>query len=201
MSRPRYLTQAVAHLRVADPLLRPLIEKVGPCLLRRPAEPFQALVRTVLAQQISTKAAAAIGDRLRERVRRTGLTPKALAKLSDEAYRSCGISAAKSRTIRTLARRVLLGEIDFARLTRASEEAIAGVLLPTPGIGPWSVHMYLMFGLARPDVLPTGDYGIRVAVQRHYGLRLLPAPPEIERIAEPWRPYRTVASWYLWRSL
>jgi DNA-3-methyladenine glycosylase II len=178
-----------------------IVEKVGRCELRRHADPFHSLVGTVISQQISTKAAAAIGARLRARFARSGLTPAAILRATDASLRECGLSANKVRTIRALACRIHAGEIDLRRLPRQTEEQVAESLLPTPGIGPWSVHMFLMFGLARPDILPTSDYGIRVAVQKQFSLRKLPTPVTIERLAAPWRPYRTVASWYLWQSL
>jgi DNA-3-methyladenine glycosylase II len=201
MIRPRYLRAAETHLASAEPVLAGVVAQIGACGLRRQRDPFHSLVGTVISQQISTKAAGAIAARLRERFARTGLTPKAIAKAGARPLRASGLSASKARTLLVLSERILDGEIDLERLPRQSDEAISDALLPTPGIGPWSVHMFLMFGLARPDVLPTGDYGLRVAVKKCFGLRDLPAPPAIERIAEPWRPFRTVASWYLWQSL
>ncbi|MFL5329323.1 MAG: DNA-3-methyladenine glycosylase family protein [Gemmataceae bacterium] len=201
MIRPRYLPKAETHLTSSDPILAAVMAKVGRCELRRHRDGFEALVDTVISQQIATKAAKAISARLRDGFPRTGLTPKAILRAGVDRLRACGLSGNKARTILAISERVLAGEIDLERMPRQSDEEIAEVLLPTPGIGPWSVHMYLMFGLARPDVLPTGDYGLRVAVRNCFGLSELPVAATIERIAEPWRPFRTVASWYLWQSL
>ncbi len=201
MIRPRYLRDAEVHLASAEPVLAGVVAKVGGCGLRRQRDPFQSLVGTVISQQISTKAAAAIGARLREQFARTGVTPQAIRRRGDKPLRASGLSASKARTLLALSDRILKGEIDLKRMPRQSDEAIAESLLPTPGIGPWSVHMFLMFGLARPDILPTGDYGLRMAVKKCFNMRDLPEPAAIERLGEPWRPYRTVASWYLWQSL
>jgi DNA-3-methyladenine glycosylase II len=201
MSRPRYLPAAQAHLADRDRVLAGLIERVGPCTLRRRPEPFSALVRIVISQQISTLAADAIEAKVDRRFARGGLTPRAVLRAPEADLRACGLSGAKVRTVRALAGRVLAGEIAVDRLSRMTDERIAAQLLPTPGIGPWSVHMYLMFGLGRPDVLPVGDYGLRVAVRNQFRLDELPGPDALTALAEPWRPYRTIASWYLWRSL
>ena len=200
-TRPSYLRKAELHLAQACPTLAQVVAAIGRCQMKRHADPFHSLVGTVISQQISTKAANAIGTRLRERFVRTGLTPQAVLRVNEKVLRDCGLSASKVRTVREIAQRIQRGEIDARKLSRQTEQQIAEALLPTPGIGPWSVHMFLMFGLARPDVLPTGDYGLRVAVQKRFALRKLPSPATMERIAAPWRPYRTVASWYLWQSL
>jgi len=201
MSRPRYLRAAQAHLRSCDRVIAGLIERVGPCTLRRRPEPFSALVRIVISQQISTLAADAIEAKVDKRFARTGLTAKAVLRAPEADLRACGLSGAKVRTVRALAERVMAGELAVDRMSRMTDERIAEQLLPTPGIGPWSVHMYLMFGLGRPDILPVGDYGLRVAFRNQFQFDNLPGPEKMTTLAEPWRPYRTIASWYLWRSL
>lgn len=201
MKSPRHLRAAERHLAECHPVLAGLIQRVGRCKIRRPPEPFSALVRIVISQQISTLAADAIEAKVDKRFARSGLTPRAVLRASDADLRACGLSGAKVRTVRALAERVLADEIQVGRLGRMTDEQIAEQLLPTPGIGPWSVHMYLMFGLGRPDILPVGDYGLRVAFRKQFQFKELPEPDEMTTLAEPWRPFRSVASWYLWRSL
>ncbi len=161
--------QAIAHLRAADPVLCEVIDEVGPERLGdrragRPADHYGALVRSIIGQQLSTKAARAIFARLTERF--DGRTPTPEQVLADDP-----------------------------------DELVISELTGVRGIGVWSAHMFLMFHLQRPDVLPVGDLGIRKAVKVRYGLEALPAPPALEILAEPWRPYRTLASLFLWRSL
>ncbi len=201
MTRPRYLNAAVAHLSAADPVLDQIMRRIGRCRLRGERDPFRALVGTVISQQISTLAASAIRARVEARFARTGLSPRAVLRAKEESLRACGLSGGKVRTLRSLSERIISGEIDLKRMPRQPEDVISAALLPTLGIGPWSVHMFLMFGLTRPDILPVGDYGLRVAVQKNYALKKLPDALTIECIAKPWRPYCTVASWYMWRSL
>jgi 3-methyladenine DNA glycosylase/8-oxoguanine DNA glycosylase len=191
--------KAEAHLWAAHPVFAALIEKVGPCTLAPQTDGFRALVRTVVAQQISSKAAASISLRL-EGLFPRGLTARAILKASDETLRSAGLSRPKQRALRAVAERVVSGQLDFGRLAGASEAEIAEALLPIPGIGPWSVHMYSIFCLGKLDVLPVGDLGVRIAVRDLFGLAALPGPKEIEAMAVAWRPYCTVAAWYLWRS-
>jgi DNA-3-methyladenine glycosylase II len=199
--------RAIAHLRAADPVLRDVIDEVGPDRLGdrragRPADHYGALVRSIVGQQLSTKAARAIYARLTDRFGgRTPTPQEVLDDDPDELRAAAGLSRAKVSFLRSLAEHVLDGSLELERLDDLSDEAVIAELTAVRGIGVWSAHMFLMFHLGRPDVLPVGDLGIRKAVQRHYDLGELPAAPAIEAIAEPWRPYRTLASLFLWRSL
>lgn len=174
---------------------------VGPCRLRPDAgDPFALLVRSIISQMISTKAAAAVFSKVQATVAKTGLTPAGVRALSELELRTAGLSGAKVRSLRTLAERAVSGELPLARLAELSDEEIAAHLLPVPGIGTWTVEMFLIFGLGRLDVLPVGDFGLRAGVRDLYGLTELPTRAEVQERAEPWRPYRTVATWYLWRT-
>jgi DNA-3-methyladenine glycosylase II len=198
-------SDGVEHLRRADPVLRKVIDAAGEPLgpRRRDADDYYgALVRAIVGQQLSSKAAAAIYGRLLERFGgRPPTAEEVLADDPDELRTAAGLSHAKVNFLRSLAEHVTSGELELDRLDELSDEDIAAELIAVKGIGQWSVDMFLMFQLQRPDVLPVGDLGIRKAVQKLYGLDELPGPTEIERIAMPWRPYRTLASRYLWSSL
>lgn len=178
-----------------------LVDRVGPLRLRRQAcAPFESLARAIVYQQLSGKAAATIFGRLAAACGGC-VSPEALAALDDGAIRAAGISGQKLSYLRDLTARVASGALALDRLHRRRDEAVIEELVAVRGIGRWSAEMYLMFRLGRPDVLPVGDLGIRKAVQRAYRLRKLPEPDRLRGIAEPWRPYRTAACWYLWRSL
>jgi DNA-3-methyladenine glycosylase II len=195
----------VEHLRRADPSLRELIDSIGAPRPARRAERtdhYGALVRAIVGQQLSTKAARSIYGRLTDRFGGRPPTPEeVLADDPDELRTAAGLSRAKVTFLRSLAEHVIDGELELDRLDEMSEEDIAAELIAVKGLGQWSVDMFLMFQLERPDVLPVGDLGIRRAVEQLYGLDKLPGPAEMERIATPWRPYRTLASRYLWASL
>jgi DNA-3-methyladenine glycosylase II len=201
------LTEAIAHLRAADPVLRELIDEIGVDSLGdrrigRPRDHYGALVRTIVGQQLSTRAARAIYERLTERFGGRAPTPEEiLADEPDVLRTSVGLSHAKVRYLRSLAEHVLDGSLELGTLGRLSDDEVTARLTAINGIGPWSADIFLMFHLQRPDVLPVGDLGIRKAFQVAYGLAELPDAPVMERIAEPWRPYRTVACLFLWRSL
>jgi len=185
-----------------DPILAPVIRQYR---TRSPLdaptlEPFAALVRTITAQQISTKAAATIHGRLVE-LMAGGATPAALLALTDAQMREAGLSRQKMSYLRDLATKVTSGELPIATLHELDDEAVIEAIVKVKGLGRWSAEMFLMFRLRRPDVLPVDDLGIVNAIQRLYGLRKKPKPDRIRKIAEAWRPYRTVACWYLWRSL
>src|SRR5262245_42300802 len=192
---------AVRHLAAHHPAFAQMIAAVGPCTLRPNPDLFTVLVHTVISQQISVKAAASIAGRLYAALGRKGLTPKAVLALADEQLRAAGLSGAKRRAIRDLAARAADGTLDLPGLTKCDDEAVAAALLPLWGIGRWSVDMVLIFGLGRTDVLPVGDLGLRMGVKKQFGLAELPTPGELEELARPWQPYRTVATWYFWRSL
>lgn len=198
--------KAVAHLSAADPVLAAVIEAVGPKLgdarAGRPADHYGALVRAIVGQQLSTKAARSIYLRLAERFDgRTPTPTEVLADEPEELRAAAGLSRAKVGYLRSLAEHVLSGELELERLDELSDEQVIAELVAVKGLGTWTAHMFLMFHLERPDVLPVGDLGIRRAIERAYGLKALPDAAEMERIAEPWRPYRTLACRYLWRSL
>ena len=163
-------------------------------------DPFPALVRTITAQQISTKAAATIHGRLIAHMSK-GVTPDALLALTDDQFRQAGLSRQKIGYLRDLASKVTSGELPVASLHELDDEAVIDAIVKVKGLGRWSAEMFLMFRLQRPDVLPVGDLGIVTAIQRLYRLRKKPKPDRIIKIGEAWRPYRTVACWYLWRSL
>lgn len=201
MKRLRYLRAAERHLAGCDPRFASLLDAHGRCTLRQATDLFEALVSIIVSQQISTKAANSISARIRERFAATGVTSGALLRARASTLRSCGLSGNKQRAIRSAARAVEYGGIELKRLARLTDDEVKEALLPINGIGPWSVDMVLMFVLGRPDVLPIGDFGLRAAVKKHYDLPNLPKPEEIPPLAEPWRPYRTIASWYLWRSI
>lgn len=188
-------------------MLAALIESVGPLGDGRAGRPerddhYGALVRTITGQQLSVLAARAIYGRLTERFGGRAPTPQEILADDPEALRAAaGLSRAKVGYLRSLAEHVLSGELELERLDALPDEEIYAELTAVKGIGEWSADMFLMFHLDRPDILPVGDLGIRRAIERAYGLTELPSPEEMERIAEPWRPYRTLASRYLWRSL
>ena len=191
---------AIRHLTASHAVMARVIRAVGPCTFRPNPDLFTVLVNTVISQQFSVKAAMSIGQRLRESVGRRGLTPAAVRKLSDEQLRAAGLSAAKQRSIRTLATRIGDGTLDLSGLEALPDDEVSAALRTVPGIGPWSVDMVLMFGLGRPDVLPVGDFGLRMGVKEQFGLEALPTAVELEELARPWQPYRSVATWYFWRS-
>jgi DNA-3-methyladenine glycosylase II len=201
------LEQAVVHLRGADPVLRGLIDRLGVDALgdrrtERPGDRYGALVRSIVGQQLSTKAARAIYARLIDRFGGRPPTPEeVLADDPEELKAAAGLSRAKVSFLRSLAEHVLDGSLELPRLNRLSDEQVIAELVAVKGLGLWSSHMFLIFHLGRPDVLPVGDLGIRRAMMLAYDLPELPAPAEMERIAEPWRPYRSMASEFLWTSL
>jgi DNA-3-methyladenine glycosylase II len=192
--------KARRHLARRDPRLKGLIALVGPCTLRHEPDGFAALVRSIIAQQISTKAAASIHARLLEALGRRGLRPAALLALSDEQLRGAGLSASKVRSLRDLAEKVHTRAVPLRRLAELTDEEVIDRLLPVRGIGRWTAQMFLIFSLGRPDVLPVDDLGLRAGVQQVYGLPALPGRDALTALAEPWRPYRSVATWYFWRS-
>jgi DNA-3-methyladenine glycosylase II len=192
--------KARRYLGRRDPVLKRLITGVGPCTLRHEPDGFAALVRSIIAQQISTKAAASIHARLLGAVGRRALKPAALLALSDEELCGAGLSASKARSLRDLAEKVHKGTVPLKRLPELDDEEVVELLLPVRGIGRWTAQMFLIFSLGRPDVLPVDDLGLRAAVQQAYGLAALPERVALTELAEPWRPYRSVATWYFWRS-
>jgi len=201
------LQGAIAHLRAADPVLRGLIDEIGVDSLGdrrrgRPRDHYGALVRTIVGQQLSTRAARAIYDRLTQRFGGRAPTPEEILADDPEELRSAaGLSHAKVRYLRSLAEHVLDGSLSLNKLGRLPDDEVIAELTAITGIGLCSAHMFLMFHLQREDVLPVGDLGIRKAFQLAYGLPELPGAEDMERIAESWRPHRTLACLFLWRSL
>jgi DNA-3-methyladenine glycosylase II len=188
MRRDPVLGRVIKKHRTRSPLDAPTLD------------PFPALVRTITAQQISAKAAATIHGRLIASMPE-GVTPEALLALSDDQFRKAGLSRQKIGYLRDLASKVQSGELPVASLHELDDEAVIEAIVKVKGLGRWSAEMFLMFRLRRPDVLPVGDLGIVTAIYRLYGLRKKPKAARIIKIGEAWRPYRTVACWYLWRSL
>jgi DNA-3-methyladenine glycosylase II len=199
---PDEFARARRLLMRRDPILAPVIRKHRTrSLLDAPTmDPFPALVRTITSQQISTKAAATIHGRLVALMPR-GVTPNAMLALTDEELRAAGLSRQKIAYLRDLAAKVQSGELPAHSLHELDDEAVVQAIIKVKGLGRWSAEMFLMFRLQRPDVLPVDDLGIVNAIVRLYGLRKRPKPDRIRKIGEAWRPYRTVACWYLWRSL
>jgi DNA-3-methyladenine glycosylase II len=196
---------AVSHLRAADPVMNALITRVGPFALQlTPTRSlFEALLRSIVYQQLHGKAAATIHGRvLAELKRHGGPTPEAVARSSDEALRAAGLSRGKLLAVRDLAAKCLAETVpSLATARKLSDEELITRLTEVRGIGPWTVHMLLLFHLGRPDVMPTGDFAIRLAFKQLYRKRGDPSPEAIIRHARCWLPYRSVASWYLWRHL
>jgi DNA-3-methyladenine glycosylase II len=199
--------KATEHLRESDPVLARIIDEVGKLPSARDGRPdendhYGALVRSIVGQQLSVLAARAIYGRLIERFGGRPPTPQEIVADDPEELRAAaGLSRAKVGFLRSLAEHVLSGELELERLDTLSDEQAIAELVAVKGLGEWTSHMFLMFHLQRPDVLAVGDLGIRRAIERAYGLDALPKPAEMEALAEPWRPYRTLACRYLWRSL
>ncbi|MEZ5356196.1 MAG: DNA-3-methyladenine glycosylase 2 family protein [Bryobacteraceae bacterium] len=189
------------HLKKADAAMASLIGRTGPCRIAYREPRFDALARSIVFQQLNGRAAATIYERLEKACGAAGVTPQGILKLRLPRMRAAGLSAQKSEYLKDLARRTHAGEIDFDTLPRMADAAVIDTLTQVKGVGVWTAQMFLMFALARPDVLPTADYGIRTAMRNLYGLADLPKPAEMERIAMPWRPWASIACWYLWRSL
>jgi len=187
-------------LRRADPVLREVIHRAGPFTLKPRRDRFQSLVRAILSQQVSTKAATAIRKKLEDRVGK-GMHPKVLAQLSVEDLRASGLSRQKAAYVLDLATRVNNGSLPLYRIARLSNDGVKEALTEIKGIGEWTAHMFLIFSLGRLDVMPHGDYGIRCAIRNLYNLDQLPDRATCHRIAEPWRPYASIGAWYCWRSL
>lgn len=194
------MKEAIVHLKRADPVMRNIISQVGAYRIEFRDPSFETLVKSIVYQQLSGRVASVIFNRL---VAAAGgkLTPESILNLRPVRMRAAGLSGQKTLYIRDLARHTRDRRVIFEELADLSDDEVAERLTRVKGIGVWTVHMFLIFALRRPNVLPTGDLGIRNAIRKAYGMAELPKPMEIETLAEPWRPYRTVASWYLWRSL
>jgi DNA-3-methyladenine glycosylase II len=200
---PEDFLRARRMLMRRDPILAPVLRKHrnGTILDTPLIDPFAALVRTITSQQLSTKAAATIHRRILDLMPGGIATPAATERTTDEQLRAAGLSRQKIAYVRDLAKHAAGGALSLDALAHLSDEDVITEVTKVKGLGRWSAEMFLMFRLHRADVLPVDDLGIVVAVQRLYGLRKRPKPDRLRKIAEPWRPYRTVACWYLWRSL
>jgi DNA-3-methyladenine glycosylase II len=174
---------------------------VGPCTLKHNPDGFFLLARAIVSQQISTKAAVAIAERLAKATGRHGITPKGIMRLDDDQMRGAGLSASKVKSLRDLADKVHSGTVPLGSLTELDDEQVIESLIPVRGIGRWTAEMFLIFSLGRLDVLPVDDFGLRNGIRKHYGLEELPVKKQIVELAEPWRPYRSIATWYIWQSL
>jgi DNA-3-methyladenine glycosylase II len=194
------MRRAITHLKKSDPVLCAIIQRVGPYRMNYDEASFHSLAEAIVYQQLHGKAAATIFGRLAALTGKP-LTPAAVLKLTEEQLRAVGLSRQKLSYLRDLAAKTHEGAVDFARLQELPDEEVIQHLTQIKGIGRWTAQMFLMFALRRPDVLPTADLGIQMAIRRHYRKRKLPKPAVMEKIARPWEPYRSVACWYLWRSL
>lgn len=210
------MRKALTHLKKSDPVMRAIIERVGPYRITYREPTFHSLARAIVYQQLNGKAALTIFNRFTA-LAGDPLTPECVSKLTPEQMRAVGLSKQKSSYLLDMAERAGRGELDFLRVSGMTDDEVIEHLTQVKGVGVWTAHMFLMFSLQRPNVLPTGDFAIRMAVFKHYLDRSraknngaakkrkrkikLPSPAQMEKIAKCWEPYRSVACWYLWRSL
>jgi DNA-3-methyladenine glycosylase II len=194
------MRKAVAHLKKCDPILAAIIERVGACRMQFGEPLFSSLAETIVYQQLNGKAAVSIFERFAA-LAGDPLTPQGVLKLTPEQMRAVGLSKQKAAYLRDLAEHTHRGVLNFEQLPDLSDDDVIAHLTQVKGIGVWTAHMFLMFSLRRPNVLPTGDYGVQTAIRKHYNKRKLPKPAQMEKIAKCWQPYRSIACWYLWRSL
>lgn len=194
------MRKALSHLKKSDPVLCDIIKRVGPYRIEYGEPVFHSLAEAIVYQQLNGKAAVTIFKRFAS-LAGEPLTPEGILKLSDQQMRGAGLSKQKTSYLRDLAERTRSGELNFASLPKLSDAEVIEHLTRVKGIGVWTAHMFLMFSLRRPNVLPTGDFGVRMAMKRHYKKRKPPNPKQMEKIAQCWEPYRSVACWYMWRSL
>jgi len=190
----------VIHLS-KDPVLAGIVKRVGPFAMAYRDPTFEALVRSIVSQQLSTTVARVIFGRLEKALRGREMTPENVLRLRVTTMRKVGLSGQKTEYIRSLARHAMDGSLPFESLGEMDDEAVIARLIQVKGVGVWTAHMFLMFGLRRPDILAVGDLGVRQAIQRAYALEKMPTPAEVEQIAENWHPHCSAACWYLWRSL
>jgi DNA-3-methyladenine glycosylase II len=222
------MRKAVLHLKKSDPVMRTIIERIGPCRMKFGEPVFHSLAEAIIYQQLNGKAAETIFNRFAA-LAGNPLTPEGILKLTIEQMRSVGLSKQKSSYLIDMAERVHRGELSFSRLVEMSDDKVIEHLTQVKGVGVWTAHMFLMFTLRRPNILPVGDFGVRMAMYKHYlekkakrslktvaqkqkkngkanvaaakPIIVLPNPDQMEKIAKVWEPYRSVACWYLWQSL
>jgi len=194
---------AYRHLRAIDPIVGRLIDEHGPYTPRPSTEPYAQLVRTILFQQLAAAAASTIQRRLYAMFGDEALapTPAELLATDDDTFRSVGVSRQKASYLRDLAGHTLEGNLDFDHIDNYTDDEVIAHLTAVKGIGEWSSHMFLMFQLGRPDVLPVGDLGVQKGMEVSYNLTHTPKPAEATEIGAKWSPYRSVASWYMWRAV
>jgi DNA-3-methyladenine glycosylase II len=196
------MKNALAHLKSADPVLCRIIDTVGPYRMEYAEPDFTALARSIVYQQLNGRAASTIYSRLERAVARAGkLSPRSILKMEVEELRTFGLSQGKAKYVLDLAAKTVSKEVEFGKLADMSDEEVVAHLTKVKGVGVWTAHMFLMFAMRRPNVLPVGDYGIRSAIKKAYALEEMPKPGEMEEIARGWHPYCSVACWYMWRSL
>jgi len=194
------MRKAINHLSKADPILRAIIGRVGPCRIEYGPPEFHSLAESIVYQQLNGKAAFTIFKRFTT-LAGDPVTPKGILKLTEVQMRSVGLSKQKSSYLRDMAERAVRGDLDFSKLHELADEDVIKHLTQVKGVGEWTAQMFLMFTLRRPNVLPTGDFGVQMAIKKHYNKRKLPKPLQMQKIAKAWEPYRSFACWYLWRSL
>jgi len=194
------MRRAILHLKKSDPVLCAIIKRIGPFRMEYGPPEFHSLAEAILYQQLNGKAAVTILKRFTA-LAGDPLTPEGIVKLSDEQMRAVGLSKQKSSYLRDMAERAANGQLDFSRLHEMSDEEVIKHLTQVKGVGIWTAQMFLMFTLKRPNVLPTGDFGIQMAIKKHYNKRKVPKPLHMEKIAKAWEPYRSIACWYLWKSM
>jgi DNA-3-methyladenine glycosylase II len=194
------MRKAILYLKKSDPVMRAIIERVGAYRIEYGEPTFHSLAESILYQQLNGKAAVTIFKRFTDQ---TGdpVTPEGILKLTDAQMRAVGLSKQKTAYLRDLAEKTKAGLLDFRQLENLSDDEVIEHLTQVKGVGVWTAHMFLMFTLRRPDILPTGDYGVQMAIKKYYRKRKLPKPKDMEKIAKAWVPYRSIACWYLWRSL
>jgi len=202
--RLRFSTAAAyRHLRAVDPVVGALIDRGGPFTPRPAMDHYESLLRTILFQQLNGRAATTIQQRWMALYSDGSRypTPTEILATTDEAFRSTGVSRQKAAYMRDVAERVLAGSLDFAGIERRSDDEIVAQITAIKGLGEWSAHMFLMFQLGRPDVLPVGDFGVRNGMRIAYGMDTMPSPAQAREIGAPWAPYRSVGAWYMWRAV
>jgi 3-methyladenine DNA glycosylase/8-oxoguanine DNA glycosylase len=189
------------HLLRADPVMRAIVKDVGPFTIEVRGRPYQSLMRALLYQQLAAAAAAAIERRFLALYGGRTPEPNELLSTKAEDLRAAGLSRQKASYLMSLAEHFSDGLLNDRKLLRMDDQAIVEAACQVKGVGPWTADMLLLFCIGRPDVLPVGDLGVRASMMKAYGLEALPDPATMERIAEPWRPYRSAGSWYLWRRV
>lgn len=195
------MRRAIVHLKQVDPILGEIIDRVGPCKIQYAEPDFETLVRSIVFQQLSGRAARAIFARFKDAVGNgSRMTSREILGLTSAQMQGLGLSRQKVKYIRDLAKKTEAGLVEVSRLGTVSDEEVIRHLTTVKGIGVWTAQMFLLFALRRPDILATGDLGIRSAIRRAYRLRKLPPPARVEQLAARWHPHCSVACWYLWRS-